>query len=320
MSEKLFEVFGVTVTVTGVHVFATVVVALLFMTLWLIDRKKRTGKPIFAGQVMNGIGFGLLPGLAVWKALRDIGVGPGVEIPEPLPLLDWLSSDGFFRPEHIEIAAALGCFLLMCLWLILRKKDLPDNGDLLLISVSVWAVIRLVTEDMRTEPRDMFRYASCAALMACLLIWSVRRAVTCGALWRVFLDAALVGICLAVHMVTAKKVLSVGSDIADFAVKTGSAALALLLTLLVGGDLRQVIQRVEAEKEARQNTVPIPAVQPGQNPMTQNTQPNQPVNPMTQNTQPMQAGREPLTQDTRPMQPIREPLSQDTRPIPPVQP
>lgn len=316
MSENLFEVFGVTVTVTGVHVFAVVVVSLLFMTLWLIDRKKRTGKPIFAGQVMNGIGFGLLPGLAVWKALRDIGVGPGAEIPEPLPLVDWLSKDGFFRPEHIEIAAAIGCFLLLCLWLILRKKDMPDNGDLLLISICVWAVIRLVTEDMRTGPRDIFRYASCGALMVCLLIWSLRRAVICGVPWRVFLDVALVGICLAVHMVTAKKVLSVGSEIADFAVKTGSAALALLLTLLVGGDLRQVNQRLQAEKEARQNTVPIPAVQPV-NPMMQNTQPNQPVNPLTQNTQPNQPVN-PMTQNTQPMQPIRDP--QDTRPIPPVQP
>ena len=75
-------------------------------------------------------------------------------------------------------------------------------------------------------------------------------------------------------------------------------------------------QRLRAEKEARQNTVPIPAVQQG-NPMMQNTQPNQPVNPLTQNTQPNQPVN-PMTQNTQPLQPIRDP--QDTRPIPPVQP
>ena len=331
MSEYLFEVFGVTVTVTGVHLFAVIFIALLFMTLWLIDRKKRTGKPIFAGQVMNGIGFGLLPGLAIWKALRDIGVGRETAVPEPLPWVSWLSEDGFFRPGRIELVAALGCFVLLCLWLILRKKDLPDNGDLLMISVCLWAVIRLVTEDMRTEPRDFFRYTSCGTLMICLMIWSLRRAVVCGTPWRVLLDAALVAVCMAVYMLTAKKVLTVGSNIADFAVKTGSATLALLLTLIVGSDMRRVKERLEAEKEARENTVPIAPVQPV-NPMTQNTQPNQVVNPMMQNTQPIQVVNpmtqntgpnqplNPMMQNTQPLQPIRDPMPQDTRPIPPVQP
>ena len=61
MSERLFEVFGITFTVAAVYGIMSVVVLLLFMIWWLMNRKKRTGKPIFAGQVMNGIGFGLLP-------------------------------------------------------------------------------------------------------------------------------------------------------------------------------------------------------------------------------------------------------------------
>ena len=145
MSENLFEVFGVTVTVTGVHVFATVVTALLFMTLWLVDRKKRTGKPIFAGQVMNGIGFGLLPGLAVWKALRDIGVGPGAEIPEPLPLVDWLSKDGFFRPEHIALQPTSSDYEIHCR--VELTEMLGDNTNIYITAGEDQAILKVDSHD-----------------------------------------------------------------------------------------------------------------------------------------------------------------------------
>ena len=72
MSEKLFEIFGITFTVTYVYAILSAVVLLLFMTWWLLNRKKRTGKPVFAGQVMNGIGFGLLPALALLKSFQDL--------------------------------------------------------------------------------------------------------------------------------------------------------------------------------------------------------------------------------------------------------
>ena len=47
------------------------------------------------------------------------------------------------------------------------------------------------------------------------------------------------GICIGIHLVTVKGLLTAGSDIGDFAVKTGSALLLLLLTLMVGGDVRK---------------------------------------------------------------------------------
>ena len=34
-----------------------------------------------------------------------------------------------------------------------------------------------------------------------------------------------------------------GSEIADYAVKTGSAALMLILTLMAGGDLRRILEK-----------------------------------------------------------------------------
>ena len=157
MSEALFEVAGVTVTVTAVYGVISVVVLFLFMALWLIGRKRRTGREIFAGQVMNGIGFGILPALAVLKAFQEAGTGAGSKVLEPLPCVRWLCVAGNYMPGRIETAAAAGTFLMLCAWLIIRRTELPDNGDLIMVSVSIWAAIRLVTEDFRAEPMNLFR-------------------------------------------------------------------------------------------------------------------------------------------------------------------
>lgn len=250
MGEVLFEVAGVKVTVTAVYAVISVITLFLFMSLWLIGRKKRTGREIFAGQVMNGIGFGLLPALAVLKAFQEAGTGAGSAVPEPLPHIRWLTVSGFYMPGRIETAAAAGMFVLLCLWLILRKKELPDNGDLIMISVCLWAAIRLVTEDFRREPMDLFRYTSCATILFCAAVWSVRRAAYIKIPARTAVDLAAVCICIAINIITAKQVLTLGSEIADFAVKTGSAALMLLLTLMIGGDMRRILQKQEAAAPA----------------------------------------------------------------------
>ena len=245
MSEALFEVFGVTVTVTGAYAFLSILVLILFMSLWLFGRKKRTGRDIFAGQVINGAGFGLLPALAVLKGFQEMSTGAGAPVFEPLPEIRWMTVNGFFRPGRIETIASLGCFIVLCLWLIIRKKEIPDNGDLLMIAVCIWATIRLVSEDFRAEPRDLFRYTSCGTLACCMILWSVRKAKKTGLPVRMIADLAGVTICIAINLVTAKGILSAGSRVADFAVQTGSAILALVLTLTVGGELRRIIQREE---------------------------------------------------------------------------
>lgn len=245
MTEKLFEFSGVTVTVTGVYGTLSVIVLLLFMTWWLLNRKKRTGQPIFAGQVMNGIGFGLLPALAFLKAFQDISMGKGAAVTEPLPLVRWLTEDGCYRPMRIEMAAAICLFVLLCLWLILRKEEFPDNGDLLMIAVCIWSAIRLVTEDFRAEPQILFHISSCVMIMFCLIIWIFRRAQISRMLLRTAADLAAVSLCIAVNLLTATGTLTAGSGIADFAVKTGSALLALILTLIVGGDVRKLKKRAD---------------------------------------------------------------------------
>ena len=243
MSEKLFEIFGITFTVTYVYGIISVIVLLLFMTWWLLNRKKRTGKPVFAGQVMNGIGFGLLPALALLKSFRDLSYGKGAEVIDPLPQMRWLCQEGCYRPMRIEAAAARFLFFLLCLWLILRKEEFPDNGDLLMIAVCLWSVIRLGTEDFRREPHLLFHCASSATLILCLVIGTVRRIRICHMPLRTIADLTAVTACVAVNILTTVGVLSAGSDIADFAVKIGSALLAMILTLIAGSDVRKMQQK-----------------------------------------------------------------------------
>ena len=128
MSESLFEAAGVNVTITGVYGILSVIILLLFMSLWLAGRKKRTGREVFAGQVMNGIGFGLLPALAVLKAFQAAAMN-GAGVTKPLPCIRWLSVGGCYMPGRIETAAAAFFFILLCLWLIVRK-DASFRQDL----------------------------------------------------------------------------------------------------------------------------------------------------------------------------------------------
>ena len=241
MNEDLFEVAGVTVTITGVYGAFSVIVLILFMSLWLRGRKKRTGQPVFAGQVMNGIGFGLLPAIAVLKAFQEMSSGAGAEVHEPMPVIRWLTDEGFFRPGRIETMAALACFAVLCLWLVIRKEEMPDNGDLFMIALCVWASIRLVTEDFRAESYMLFRFTSCGTVLGCLAIWVARRNNIRSGPGRAVTDLAAAGTCIAINLITAAKFLTVGSEIGDFAVKTGSAVLLLTITLIVGGDLRKML-------------------------------------------------------------------------------
>ena len=223
MIDGSVSLFGVTLTITAIYGILSVLVLFLFMILWLMNRKKRTCQPIFAGQVMNSVGFGLLPALAVLKAFQHLGTGKGNVVIRPLPMVRWLSEEGYYLP--------------------MRKNDFPDNGDLILIAVCIWASIRLVTEEFRRYPQMLFHYTSSATILFCLAVWTIRRARMNRAPLRTAADLTAVCLCLAVNIITAKGILSAGSGIADFAVMTGSAALALLLTLIAGSDVRRLQEK-----------------------------------------------------------------------------
>ena len=47
---------------------ATLFMILLFSLLWILDIRKRSTGRLTAGHWANAFGFGLLPGIAAWKA------------------------------------------------------------------------------------------------------------------------------------------------------------------------------------------------------------------------------------------------------------
>ena len=241
MSEVLTEIAGVRLTVTGAAIALTILALLLFTICWLRDRKKRTAKPIHAGMLMNGIGFGLLPAMAVWKSFEELqSAGTGIAVVRPLPLIKWLSVGGYYVPCRIEIAAALVCFAAVCLWLILRKEALPDNGDLLLTGICLWALIRLVTEGLKQEGRIAFRYASCTAILFCLAVWTLRRSSVCAMQRRMIIEWLTAAACTAAIILVMNGIITAGSEIADLAVVVGCGLLMTVVILFVGSDLRRI--------------------------------------------------------------------------------
>jgi hypothetical protein len=82
-------------------------------------------------------------------------------------------------------------------------------------------------------------------MLGCLIITVIRRSGIRPDPGRTVLDLLSAGICTAMNLITASKVLNVGSQIGNYAIKTGSALLLLLITLIVGGDLRKMIQKGE---------------------------------------------------------------------------
>ena len=60
---------------------------------------------------------------------------------------------------------------------------------------------------------------------------------------RTIADLTAVTACITLNILTTVGILSAGSEIADFAVKMGSALLAMILTLIAGGDVRKMLQK-----------------------------------------------------------------------------
>lgn len=247
MSEVLTEIGGVNVTIKITAAAVSLAVILLFTALWLAERKKRTGRAASFGEWMNGIGYGLLPAAAVWKAFEHMmRSGSGSEVAEPLPPVPWLTENGLYCPCRIEMSAALLCFIGLSLWLMLRKSEPENRGDLLLVALCLWASVRIVTEDFRPSAGNIVRYIYCSAVMLCLFWWTVRRNRIRLSPARTAADWVAAVFCTGIIAVTAEGILSVGSRIGDLAVIAGCAVLEAALTLIAGSDCRK-LERIPSE-------------------------------------------------------------------------
>ena len=179
--DLLFQWRGFRISACGLGAGISLLVTLLFANGWIAARKRRHPEGRSMARLMNGLGFGLLPGAAVWKAFeQETFLGAGTPVLAGLPQAPWLTEQGICFPSRTEMLLALLLFAAACLWLFLRKNDLPENGDLMGVCAAIWAAGRTVTEGLRAGQTVLFEIPWAAgwavlAVMAIVLTgWTVR--------------------------------------------------------------------------------------------------------------------------------------------------
>ncbi len=219
---------------------------LLFSGLWVLDARKRSAGRLTAGHWINAAGFGLLPGIATWKAFDAFAgnAGNGKLLFQPIRDIPWITADGRFVPGRIEFCASVLLLAGMIIWLIIRKKDIPGNGDVLITVLCLWAAIRSVTEGLRAEPPRTGPFSlvillAMAAELICLGIWTVRRGQKQKSAVMTALEWIAVTGCGVLILLQEAGILSMGSEIANFAASAGCALLAAALILSAGRDSRE---------------------------------------------------------------------------------
>ena len=238
---------GLRITVTGIGAGLALLTFLLFATLKAADLRRQGGENRIGGVRMDAVGFGLLPGIAVWKIFeQSLFLAQGKKVFEPLPEFPYLTAEGYFAPSRIEMILAVLIFTWIVIWLSARKRDLTGKGDLLLTVVCVWAMVRVLTEEYRAVPLitagnvNLIQLLLLAGADVCLLIWTIRNEETeqRSTAFSV-LEWITVLSCEAVLILNAAGVLTAGSQIGDLAVKAGCVILCLLLMMFSGKDCRE---------------------------------------------------------------------------------
>lgn len=234
------------ITATGIGAGIAGVALLLFAALYLGSIRRSRGKPLPFGEWVNALGFGLLPGIALWKIFEmNTFLKAGREIPEPLPGFPWLTAEGRFLPSRIELAAAVLLFTGIVLWMILRKREVPGNGDTLITVACLWCCARMFTETLRAQPlwtlggTNLIQIAFFLGAMGCLTAWTVRRERAQKSTALTILEWLAVLCCGAAEILNTAGILSVGSGIGDWMVNLGCSVLMAILILTAGADSRK---------------------------------------------------------------------------------
>ena len=232
-------------TVTGIGAIVSLLVMLLFSGIRILETRRQKETELTTGDLLNAAGFGLLPCIAVWKIFeRGTILGTGTECFEPIGEIPLITAGGRFAPSAAEMILAAACFAGIILWLILRKDELPGNGDLLLTVLCVWGLIRAFTEGfretalLRTGSVNLTQILLLLAADIPLAVWTVRMEASQKSTAFSVLEWIAVLSCEAVLVLNTMDILSAGSRIGDLAVNAGCVILSMLLTLAAGKDSR----------------------------------------------------------------------------------
>lgn len=238
--DGIFTAGPLNISVTGIGAGLSLISLLAFANGW-IGVRKRNGSAGGAGLIWDGLGFGLLPSLAVWKCFEQMTVlGRGNAVPEGLAQNPWLTEGGNWQPCRIELVLALALFACLVIWLMLRRSALPENGDLMGVSCAMWCAVRLVTDGFRMEQLPLMGNARISGwlfagiMLIVLILWSgraMRMHQKTGymlACWPVLLAA------VAVMVLTRNQIIRTGNAVADMIMICCAALLGLKAVLCMG--------------------------------------------------------------------------------------
>ncbi len=232
-------------TATGAGAAISLLVFALFSGYRLMETRRRTEAEFSPGEILNAVGFGLLPGIGTWKVFEQhTRLGTGMEAFAPVSAVPLLSEDGKFAVSRAEILLAVLFFAAVLIWLAIRKDEIPGNGDLLFTVLCVWGLTRALTEGIRDT--TLLRAGSVNMTQILMLILAD---ISFG-VWHVRLEAAQKNTAFAVlewiavlsaeavMVLNTAGVLTAGSGIGDLAVNAGCTVLCLLMILSAGKDSR----------------------------------------------------------------------------------
>lgn len=243
-AETIFSLFGVPLTVTGAGAGFSFLTIAGFAGIRLAGNRHRE-KTFSIGRLTDAAGFGVLPGAAVWKIFEQFTpMAEGIQLFHPLPALEWITEDNCFVPSRMEMILAVVCFAGIVIWLILRKKDFSWNGELPGVVLCIWGLIRALTESMRAfslfyaGPVNLLQIIFLVFADIPMAFWTRRGRTKQKSTAFAVLEWIAVLSCETVLVLNTSGLLSVGSEIGDFAVNCGCVILSMLLILLTGKDSR----------------------------------------------------------------------------------
>ena len=225
----------------------SVLIWILFSAAWILIIRRKRKERLKTGSRINAAGFGIFPAVAAWKLFEPYtGMSAaGKTLFREAQAGFFLSPEGQILPWRIELIAALAGFLAIIIWVMIRKDEMPGNGDLLLTVLCIWGAIRSVTEYIREYPvRPVYvNPLICTAVAAeiiALAVWTVRRGRKQKSAGLTALEWAAVLACGAVAVILEAGIFSLGSEPANLATITGCAILSATLVLFAGKDSREV--------------------------------------------------------------------------------
>ena len=232
-------------TGTGMGMIAAFLVMLMFSAFGMIEVRAERGSGVSGRAIPDAAGFGLLPGIAVWKVFeQNTRLGKGIMYSDPFSGFALITEEGRYAVSRAEMILAALCFAGIILWMMLRRDELHRNGDLLLTVLCVWGLTRAFTESFREEillREGVFNLTQILMLAAAdvsMAVWTVRLEAAQKNTAISVLEWIAILSCETVLVLNNAGILSAGSRIGNLAVNAGCVILSMTLMLSAGKDSR----------------------------------------------------------------------------------